>query len=81
VFVLLGFSPALVQSFLAIFLFLPFGMGMFTVCQFILEVCNLFLFTGVHSYEFSLSLKRDFGLGQFGTVITLETLGNGPKYI
>lgn len=38
---LLGFSFALVWSLLVIFMFLPFEMGMFTLCHFILEVWNL----------------------------------------
>jgi hypothetical protein len=40
---LLSFSLALVQFFLAVLWFLPFGMGMLTVCHCILEVCNFSL--------------------------------------
>jgi hypothetical protein len=48
VFALLGFGLILVQSFLTVLLFLPFGMGTFILCQCMLEVGNLFLiFTGI----------------------------------
>jgi hypothetical protein len=42
-FALQDFSLALIQAFLAIALFLPFEMGMFTLWNFMLELCNLFL--------------------------------------
>lgn len=44
VFALLGFSLALVQFLVAVLLFLPFGMGMFTVGHCIFKGCILLNF-------------------------------------
>ena len=46
-------------------LILLFGMIMYILCPYILEVCSLlfaFDFTRGYSEEIALSLKRDFGL-------------------
>jgi hypothetical protein len=42
VLVLLGFSLVLVSSIFSVLAFLPFGMGIFTLCHYILKVSNLF---------------------------------------
>lgn len=62
-----SFSLTLVRSFIAIPPSFYFGMGMFTLFSCILEICRLFFvywfvcsnITGAHSWENSLSLKRD----------------------
>lgn len=41
--VLLGLGLILVSSFLLMSLFISFGMGMFTLCRCILELCILFV--------------------------------------
>jgi hypothetical protein len=78
-FVLLDFSLALLRSFLAILLFLPYGMGMFTLCQHIVEVCNLLSdFCRDSELRIALNLRGEFGLlNNVGTVKTMGTPGDG----
>lgn len=58
---LLGFSLALVQLF-SISLFLRWGMGMFTLCHFLLVLCNFLNFTRTQP-RVTLNFRVDFGLG------------------
>lgn len=82
-FALLCFVLALIHPFLATTLSLPFRMGMCTLYQRILELHNFFFdFTGSHSNEFILILKRNFGLlNNVGMGKTLKFLKVGLKAI
>ena len=62
-FALLVFSIALIQYFLTMALFFPFGMVMYILCDCMLEICYLlFDFIGACNKETTLSLKINFGL-------------------
>lgn len=54
--VLLGLGLILIRSFFLMPLFISFGMGMFTLCYCILELCNLIFFVCLFFVE--LSIKR-----------------------
>lgn len=59
-----GISPtrfqSLVEAFYAISLLLP--LGMFTLCCFMLELCNLVSdFPGIHSSEIAFHLEKTLG--------------------
>lgn len=79
-FVLLGFALPVVPSILSMSPFPPFGIGMFVLCHFMLELCTcFFIFTGAHSKELPWVLGV-FELGlldNVGTVKTMGTLGDG----
>lgn len=62
-FALLEPGFALVQDLLTTLLFLPFGVVMYNLCCYMLEVCDLIVdFTGCCSSETALNL-RNFGFG------------------
>jgi hypothetical protein len=77
-----GFALALVRTFLAILLFLPFEMGMFSLCHCTLEVCNLFwILQGLIAKSLP-CFRKDFELELFnsvGTFKTRGTYGDGPN--
>ena len=60
-FVQVIFCLSLVQYFLTILSFLPFGMVMYILCQCLLEVCALlFDFIGNCGEDTVMNLRRDF---------------------
>lgn len=78
---MLGFTvhPADFQScFILIFFFLsPFGMGMVTVCDYVLDICclNLILQGIIHNEDIALNLKSY--ITAFITTAETKNIGNG----
>lgn len=63
---LLSSNISLVQSFLAACLSFTFRMGIFTLCNSVVEVRYLILFCRAHSEGIALSLRKVFEFWSFG---------------
>lgn len=68
-FTLLGFILALIQYFLTMPQFLPFGMVMYVLCHCILEICNIFRF--YRCFQFRVCFESHKTL-DFETVLRLN---------